>query len=543
MAVAEYCDRQNCRKGNSQMKRFLSLAMGIMMLLSWVSFANAETAEETAKDIFNELSNIYDASMYYLEQRQSTWSALLSTGYKPDDMSWFYENIVQYTNTDRYARIIAMGMNYGYSVDEVRDIKGIYDNLFMPIYKRAGQTDEGFKKACFAFALMAFWDSSIPDRLEQQKNAIQDLMKESPEYANLDGLKEFFKKTSTLVDFTQAGDTYVNTAQRISDFKITKSEIKNDFVFDFDWPDFSPEFTEDATFTALYEQQRNEARAAKDAEIARKTELANAMVYDEALSHEENGDYVGAIRLYNTILEYKDSKERVAICEELENKKMQMANELHVTSKHIRSYLSTEVVDVHDIPDDWPVNQPDYTVKYMYNEAGYLVQISEECENGSYYPSTEKFDIDGDGHIISGTKSGVWFADDGCTYDSVTAYDEHNNIIREERTYHSPKNEQYTDGETHVYSHEYTYDERGNILTDDYYVDGEKSKYQNHSYIYTYDDNGKVVSFEDRLKITYLEYDEAGLLVRELKENKEKEAGKSMVYTIIEYTYQSVKDL
>lgn len=456
---------------------------------SGMATAEGQTAEESAKAIFSELSYIYDASLYFLEERQSTWSALLTVDYKDVNHWWFYENIAQILNQSRFARIITTALTYGYDLDEIRNSEDLYNNLFMPIYERMGRTEDGFKKACFAYSIWAFWDSSIPDRLEQQKQAIFDLMDQSPDYANLEGLKDFFKKTSLVVDYTQGSDTYINTAQKISEFQNTRLELKNAFVFDFDWPDFStPAVTEDTAFSTLFTQ-------------------------------------------------YKE-KQRI---------KEEKASKLKVISKHFMTYAYSEVADVRNLPEDWTVNQPDYTIHYSYNDSGFLVQASKESENGSDYPSVEKYDVDSEGHIVSGVKSGTWFADKGCTYDSITTYDDHNNLIREEKTYHSPQNKTYKDGETHVYEREYTYDDMGNILTDVGYTDGEKDKYGNHTYSYTYDEDNRIMLIEDEYytdsyKIHYMEYDDVGLLVRELIEPKKKEEGKMMTYTIIEYTYPNVED-
>ena len=52
------------------------------------------------------------------------------------------------------------------------------------------------------------------------------------------------------------------------------------------------------------------------AQIKREQELARMEgVYQEALTLEQNGDYTGAIELYRSLKGYKDSAERIAICE------------------------------------------------------------------------------------------------------------------------------------------------------------------------------------------------------------------------------------
>lgn len=261
------------------MKKTLVVVLAIMVLFSAVAIADEPTTEQKAQEVFNSLANTYDSLLFFLEQRQKTWTALLTASPKDVNPQWFMEKMYIYDEIERAAAIISFGLNNGMNADEVKGQDGLYQKLFLPLYETYGQTDEGLTKACYAFTVMIFYDDGLEKTLSEQKSSIKSMMTEAPDYAYLSNLQEFYKKTSQLMDYVKdSSDNYTMTAQRISDFQQTKREIKSDFEFVLDWPEFSYRTHEmTKTFKDIYQKYAAQKEAErKQEEEKRKLEEEKA---------------------------------------------------------------------------------------------------------------------------------------------------------------------------------------------------------------------------------------------------------------------------
>lgn len=158
---------------------------------------------------------------------------------------------------------------------------------------------------------------------------------------------------------------------------------------------------------------------------------------------------------------------------------------------------------------------------FMYDENGW--KIKAVTEDGWM-----EYDYDDDGNIVAFRRyeedvlrmeetdtyqDGVLIREDVVVYDGegqvsrtrVAVYDQYGNPLSDTTEYADP------DQDAYILEYVYTYDDAGNVLTEDYYFRGQLAD----RYVYTYDEDGDRTSetLDGELKRTFT-YDEKGQLIR-----------------------------
>ena len=320
-----------------------------------------------------------------------------------------------------------------------------------------------------------------------------------------------YEDTAAMFDIATASDTDLNTAASLY------NEAASIFA---DLALYKDSLTH-------YGSCKNGYDAVKAEQEQRKNEALEA-AYQDALSKENSGNYEDAIAIFQTLGNYKDSKERIAACRdaqtlnEMENA-YQEAVELQDNHKYLEAaYIYEDLRDYKDSAErlavctgmfrvisikqatygvqgktEWLDNEREY--RYTYNSEGF--RISEEFI--ATFPTKETFILGANGQIISGSKTGQ-------DYTSKTEYDEHGNLIKE-----TVSNK---DGSSSIITYQYTYGENGEILTKVHYSDGKL--YRSYSYQYKYDERGRLEEMQEllngELSGTYTYYYRVGNMIEKV---------------------------
>ncbi len=252
--------------------------------------------------------------------------------------------------------------------------------------------------------------------------------------------------------------------------------------------------------------------------------------------------FTEAKKIYTTLALFKDCLMRIKTIEEEEkNCNSFLKSRVRLGTMTFEGYFSDKKENVDKFPRKIENANDTYTNVYSYDMNLNLVKI----EKKSSMPTVEKIQRDQDGKIVSAEVSGQWSSDKNKTYESIKTYDEHENCIKEIRTIHSPKNEIKKDGKVETYTHEYEYDQAGNMTRDIYYYDNKLDS--DTEYKYSFDDYGRISSYKQikhtsknkYVRIYTLQYDSNGLLVKKVGE-PENSTG-LWYYEFFEYKYADVR--
>lgn len=463
------------------MRKILVSLLAAVLMLTGLVFAEETAQEPTASEVFNELAYLYDCTLNYMEQFAVTWEATMTA--QPDDVNeaWFDRSMLLLGSDDieRCINVYDFAMTNHFRL-EASNTQCIYTDLFLPLYETCGKTADGLQEACFRFTNLVFWDDHLPARLETQKANIKRLMETDPDYAYLENLKEFYKKTSMMLDYVaEFSGSYVTFTQDVKAFKQTRREIKSDFEFEFDWPDY---VYEAPILSADYEVFFRENGSLKP------TEEEMAAVYQQALTCENNGAYQEAAELYRSISDYQDSADREKVC-------MYQQALIYEDSGDLESAfgLYCLIPDYQDSADrgeackaifldscrlvrkkttvcsgDTVISE--WSDGYTYDEQGHFKGM-ERLDGEGNSVCTMEYTTDETGKIVSSIRKGDMSTDTTViTYDELNTYDEHENIVKTETTYHTSNDQsKYEDGMVVTIEYQYEYDEKGNITRETEY--------------------------------------------------------------------------
>ena len=238
-----------------------------------------------------------------------------------------------------------------------------------------------------------------------------------------------------------------------------------------------------------------------------------AFKYKKAFKLIDDGEYLAAYELFESLGDYKDSKAQL-------NRFHYVPTKMTVT-QYDDSYVTECYYDDNNFPrliietdlDDGDVFKGDFT----YADDGKLTKIAYTDYDGTV--STVTFTYDKRGNTVSET-----FYSDNYSYTHLREYNEKNQLIKE--------SEIYDDGEKYTVT--YTYDARGNLIREVFessYGSGSTTEYfydDNNNMIkeigpyetitYTYDANGNLIllAHSSGTNRVYT-YDENGNLIREVQ--------------------------
>lgn len=257
---------------------------------------------------------------------------------------------------------------------------------------------------------------------------------------------------------------------------------------------------------------KDSADRIEEAEVARE-EAENAAAYVEAVALFEAEDYTAAIEAFEALNGYKDSHNLLLEAEAadayenalnaLENKEYEKAYRLF--------YSLGEYEDAQDFLNDFVVrlSREDYNYRYVdfyYDDAGLLIEEVSTGKSDPIQDSTTVYAYDADGNLIEEVYTFHSRIDDELyTHILTTTYNPDHTVVHEEGGLYSIVNR-----DTY-----YTYDEYGNVLSEEIVNDSQRDYY---TYSHTYADDGrllrtrKVLGSDDSVVEYVYEYDEDGKL-------------------------------
>lgn len=278
-----------------------------------------------------------------------------------------------------------------------------------------------------------------------------------------------------------------------------------------------------------------------DIEKDKRSNARKESIYQDAITLEQNKEYIEAVNKYKEITDYKDCNNRIKFCESMiPEQKYQMALNYIDQDNYLDAMkLLREIGDYKDSIDlltdcrnifhiksavkEYYNNLNNritynrtatYNIDYEYDDNDHLYIIYEKDTSSDIY-DREVFTIDDAGIIISSEGNGLWSSRYGDSYVYNRKYDKYGNIVFENKTYRSKEDTNF-DGDTTDKIYDFLYDENG-IPTSLCYTENHKTSNKIKKYNITFENsfnkNGQVIEqsgyIEDSLvlKITYY-YDE-----------------------------------
>lgn len=218
---------------------------------------------------------------------------------------------------------------------------------------------------------------------------------------------------------------------------------------------------------------------------------AKAAKYDEAVGLIATGDYAAARALFTELGDYKDAAKYLERFHYLPTKgECTVGNDKYAV---VVEFDENNMIKKESITKNGEViNENEYTyndkgqrtkcvntssgfvtvIEYVYNEAGYAVEVIEKDGDGTV-STIIKYTHDDQGRVIRSV-----FESDGNSETYETAFDDKGNVIREVIT--------GSDGSEAVYEYSYTYNEQGQIA--ERISNGE-------THTYTYDEKGNLIKY------------------------------------------------
>ena len=260
----------------------------------------------------------------------------------------------------------------------------------------------------------------------------------------------------------------------------------------------------------------------------------------------ENGNYLDAFNLFETLYDYKDVPDRMNHCLEMlyglaveheSRKEYAAAYDLYVFLKDYKDSLDRRA-GLFRLTKKKYSGYSRYTSFYEYDADNILIK---EVKDSSEFPSEMTYRYGEDGKLISSLETGIngRIAASGkisSTFEAVYTYDEWENLISISKT---STDQYFAKGKkkTTLEEYKYTYDESGKILSKETYFNGKFSTAR--AYRYEADELGRilykfeVIDGEEKYRTAYT-YNEDGLLVKELTEGLSPNTSQ---YGTIEITY------
>ncbi len=491
------------------MKRLLAFFL-ILMFLAGVSIAESSpdqtfTADEQAYDVYLDVSYVHNQSVRYLSEMERLWDLANDLDSVSDaDKLWFQAGLVaNFGNNDAetlsrlYAYQHLATVKYGYS-----QIPELYP-LFEALLSAGGRKTTDIIWAGLALDIEAQYIVS-PDEMkahmDDAKEGIRDIMSTDRSYPYLQDLQNYYKEASYLLDYiSDFKDNYLGLKEMLDTQKKNQSSYTIDFEFIFD----------PANFDYVME-----VRAAEEKEKAK-------AIYDRAFALENSGDYAGAINQYWQCYYYEDSANRIRACHsankmlDIEQKYQKACSALQEEKYWLAINMFNEIETYKD-------------------SSSQILYCAEQLKKNSYVVETEKTDIstneyryDDNGRLISM----YTIYTDGAT--AITTYEYNDNgvlekgiRVLEDKAVSSEKQTTIITFNAHgdILSagstmHEYTYGERGEILSHRY---GRGSNfsfgyYYTYTYEYAFDIPIKRIAYDNGKEAfqTVYHYDEFGNLIQE----------------------------
>ena len=282
------------------MKRFVAIILSLILLCTSFAYAEDTDPEKKAENIFQNLNVLYEGAFRYLYELEDVWNRIVLDGKTDIDKMWFDENVlcIGKATGGRYSDILKWGVHNGYTFT---DVNNFYDLMFMPLFERTGNS----RDACLLFIMLVYYDTTSPEKILPFKDRIIELKAEAPDYEYLKELQNFYRKTNELIDYAQNGNIadLPTLKQKVSNFEEARVQIKSDFIFAYDWIDwtyFAFDLDDDfKNFFAQYSENKIAAEAAQKQPI-----------YDEALRLESDGNKAEANGLFASLENYLDSAEK-----------------------------------------------------------------------------------------------------------------------------------------------------------------------------------------------------------------------------------------
>lgn len=233
----------------------------------------------------------------------------------------------------------------------------------------------------------------------------------------------------------------------------------------------------------------------------------NEDIYQKALALEQSGDYAEAIKLYQSINGYLDSAERSMSCqkEAAYREALELIGQKQYGAALVVLAPMTNYKDSENLMKQCQENIPvqsmhidSYTVgktkiRNSSTTTYYTYNAKGHLVSSLNSECKEEYVTDENGNIISSIESGKWSSSN--TFVSRKTYNENGDVIRKETEYQAPNNATLK-AWTSIYTYQYIYDNAGRIKEYVYEYLGVQKKYR---YEYKLDDNGKVVEKKEFL--------------------------------------------